>query len=144
MAHLKLFFPSISHSTNVLPLFYSHSALTSLLCPNDDQGPELPLLRPQPLPLIRSLRAWNRLRTHSVKVLRERVDNLRAVRNGEASDFWGEGEKDGQFVHALQLLDEDCNLSDVETVRSEFSGSQKYSDCSDTESLEGEHPQQGL
>ena len=71
------------------------------------------------------------------------MDSLKSIQDEDSNDFWSAETKDDQFVHALELDEEDdCRLSDVETVRSEWSkGSRRNSICSETESISCEESQ---
>lgn len=107
MAHLKLFFPGLSTSNGLCHLLYGHSALASLTLNSQDQGLELPqeTSRKTYTASRRIPVQWKRfgLRSAStVRLVREKVENLTSIQDTDSNDFWGSREEDG-FVHALQL-----------------------------------------
>jgi hypothetical protein len=70
------------------------------------------------------------------RIIREKIENLTYIQDVESNDYRWE-ENNDQFVHALQLEEDEYRFADVETVRSErwSTSSRKMSVSSETESI---------
>lgn len=119
MAHIKLFFPGLANTTSLFSFITPHSALLSLTLP-EDQNQEYPEPSAEHFKAYahksRPFRRFAARVKSEAFLIKEEVKSLKFAFEDD-NDYESGIQKGNDFIHALQL-EEECDLSDVETVQS--------------------------